>query len=115
MKLEYPKVFHRNDIYNKLIKADQAFLERNSVNKCKGCKGTGLTNVSSQTFKGLTITSWSGDDYCDDCQGYGYTGVVGRGIEIEDGQHLCRECDGAGCIMCNAKGLVDSFAHAMGR
>jgi len=48
-------------------------------------------------------------DFCSNCGGIGYVG-----FKKLYGQHVCRSCNGSGCIKCDKKGIVDWITHARG-
>lgn len=76
--------------------------------KCKTCKGTGLSGITSH-FGGECI-SWDCSSYCSDCEGFGGMFILGETI------FKCNMCDGRGdvrCTKCSGTGYVDFLENIL--
>jgi hypothetical protein len=73
---------------------------------CSKCDGSGLSIKPNQ--QGITV--WQPDNYCQECKGFGVTGIT----KIYD-EYLCKGCKGSGCKICNDKGSVDWISNVVKR
>ena len=89
-----------NKIFNIIRNFEMMFydeFQQCDIKRCGHCNGTGYKDKHQL-------------DFCDICGGIGY-----RGFKKIEGEFVCRTCNGAGCIKCNNRGIVDWIAHANGR
>jgi DnaJ-class molecular chaperone len=70
---------------------------QSGIAPCSKCRGSGIC-VSSIGHSSLI--SWDGHNYCEDCKGLGYVGI------LEGESYICNNCKGQGCGSCHFIGKV---------
>ena len=109
--LNIDEQYRSTNLYVKLQKQPKEWFEKNGIDICEPCHGTGLKATKLNAPGGY---SWDGVSNCDQCYGIGYINIR-RGMSFDNNEkYMCPKCQSVGCDECEGNGFVDWIKNAMG-